>query len=398
MRMYLQFGWGMMALAKKLLNEWKNSGIILSPRDLEPDQLVRTAKEAQEAGAEVLFDPQCFAHDADHDRLTGHDYWKVYRANSTGALLSGSGVDAVLKELAVLARAMGVTRHILPGMLAERVDDDWLSLHEQVIERAHVSALKDAPLIATIAISNEALRDEEQVEAVVERAASWNVPAVYVVGETPGPYLVEDAGWMGNLLILTSGLKLAGKEVLVGYCSHQSLALATSNVDVIASGTWQNVRAFQPTKFYAPEDKQSRRTLWYYCPQALTEYKLQTLDLAKRLGVLQQMLAPSSYGSTYDEVLFAGADPSSTQWAEPRPFLHYLSCLRTQVGNSRRNTFAETLAAHRSQLDNAEALLRRWKPSGLSGGDRDFSDCLDVNRGALSLLEAARGAQLKRQW
>lgn len=399
MKLYLQFGFGMMAHANELLDRWRGGGVILSPRDLEATQLVRMASDARKARAEVLLDPQCYAHDADHQRLTRHDYWKIYQANSTAALLTGPGIDAVLQELARLATSLGVQRHILPGLLASEVNEDWLGYHEHVISRAKSGIFGDAPLIATIALSNEALRDEEQIEAVVERAANWDVDGFYVVGETPDPYLVEDAGWLGNLLILTAGLKLIDKQVIVGYCNHQLLALASANVDVIASGTWLNVRAFQPDKFYTPdEDKQSRRTVWYYCPQALSEYKIPTLDLAQRLGVLPEMTPPASLGSSYADVLFRGAAPSTTAWAEQSAFRHYLTSLHAQTAAARLSTYADTVATHQQALDSAERLLQRWKPRGVAGADRDFSNVLDANRGALALLEGARGAQLKRQW
>jgi hypothetical protein len=75
------------------------------------------------------------------------------------------------------------------------------------------------------------------------------VPGFYVIAETPSAYLVENPVWLANLLIV-SGLKLLGRSVLVGYCNHQMLGLAATKADVIASGTWLNVRAFPPEKFY----------------------------------------------------------------------------------------------------------------------------------------------------
>jgi len=110
-------------------------------------------------------------------------------------------------------------------------------------------------------LSSESVRDEGQIEAVVERAAEWPVAGFYLVAEVPGAYLVEDPIWLGNMLILASGLKLLGRTVLAGYSSHQMLGYAACNVDAMAAGTWLNVRRFATGKFYAPdEDDVSRRT------------------------------------------------------------------------------------------------------------------------------------------
>jgi len=274
MRLYLQFGYGMMEHTRALLDDWGEGGVILSPRDLTQEQLGRMATDTIERGCEPLLDPQCYARDADHHRLTAHSYWKVIADRSTGAFTGGPGTATLLAELAHLAATIGVRRHILPGCLTSQVDEDWFMMQESIMAEAP-RQFGDAPLLMTIALSADAMSSEEQVEAVVDRSRGWPVAGVYVVPETPSPYLVDSPTWLANLLLLTSGLKLNGKEVLVGYCSHQMLCLASANVDAVAAGTWLNVRAFPPDKFYqAEEESVSRRAVWYYCPHALSEYKI----------------------------------------------------------------------------------------------------------------------------
>jgi len=189
--LYLQFGYGMMDHTVSLLRAWGGGGVILSPRDLEQGQLIRVAGQARELGAEPLLDPQCYVRDADHARLTQHRYWQTYRASSTSNLLTGSGARDVIARLGELDRALGITRHILPGLLAQPVSNDWFRVQERFVE-AGIQEFGREPLISTIALSDEAVRDEAQVEAVIERAADWPVAGLYLVGEAPGGYLVED--------------------------------------------------------------------------------------------------------------------------------------------------------------------------------------------------------------
>ena len=61
-------------------------------------------------------------------------------------------------------------------------------------------------------------------------------------------------------------------------------------------------------------------------------------------------------------------------------------------------SFDETVNQHRSLLNVAEANLKKFRTSGVLGGDRDFSQILDINRSALTMLTHARGAQLRRVW
>jgi hypothetical protein len=397
MKFYLQFGHGMMAHCSALIGAGVGEGVILSPRDLTLRQLQEVANTTSRSKKSVIFDPQCYIRDADHPRLTEHTYWMAYKKTATSSILTEQGAAAVIAPLYAYNVALGTELVLLPGLMADAVTEDWLSLHRNIVEQAS-RLIEDRPIFATIALSTDATADEAQVEAVVEEASRWNVAGFYVVAQA-AKYLVEDINWLANLMILTAGLKLLGKKVIVGYSNHQSLCLATANVDVIASGTWLNVRAFDPAKFYIPdEDEISRRTTWYYCPQALSEYKLVFLDAARRNGILDDLRAADSLGSRFADPLFAGPAPTSVNWPEQIAFRHYLTCLNAQSIQARKSSFTETLDEHRRSLDLAESLLKRFRSKGVLGGDREFTQILDINRSAVTLLTQARGAQLRKAW
>ena len=397
MKLYLQFGYGMIKHCVALLADSVAEGVILSPRDLTLKQLVEVAQNTNGADKAVLFDPQCYIRDADHARLTQHNYWKIFKKTATNSILTSNGAAQIIAPLYAYNVALETDAVLLPGLMADAVTSDWLNLHRNIATEG-TRIITDRPVYSTIALSTDATADESQIEAVVEEAARWNVSGFYVVAQA-AKYLVEDINWLANLLILTAGLKLLGKKVIVGYSNHQSLCLAAANVDAIASGTWLNVRAFDPSKFYIPdEDEASRRTTWYYCPQALSEYKIVFLDAAKRTGILNAMSPPTILGSNFADPLFAGAAPTSVNWNEQPAFRHYLTCLNGQALQARKNSFDATVDLHRSLLDEAEANLKKFRANGVLGGDRDFTQILDINRSAITMLTHARGAQLRRVW
>jgi hypothetical protein len=68
------------------------------------------------------------------------------------------------------------------------------------------------------------------------------------------------------------------------------------------------------------------------------------------------------------------------------------------VLQARKNSFEETVNQYRSLLDEAESKLKYFRANGVLGGDRDFSQILDINRSAITMLTQARGAQLRRKW
>lgn len=387
----------MQAHSTDLLGRWGRGTVILSPRDLTPEQIPRFSGQTQRAGGQTLLDPQLYDPRADHHRLVGHEYWP--NDFDTGILLGGPPLQQLLVDLQRLNEAAGTSRYIIPGVYGDRVDADWLAVQESIASEA-AALYNDRPRLATVCLSAEALRFEDQVEEVLSASESWDVHGYYVVPEHPGgQYLVDDPLWLTNLLLLCSGLKLQGRSVIVGYSNHQMLALAAANVDAIASGTWLNVRSFPKDKFLqADEESTSRRAKWYYSPQSLSEYKITFLDMAHLAGVLPSMAPSPALACDYANVLFTGAQPSSTAYGEQGGFRHYLHCLQGQCSQARRATFRETVAGLQRVLDEAEQMIAFLHRHGVRGQDRDFKDIVDVNRAALSALEATRGFVLDRRW
>lgn len=398
MELYLQFGYGMMEHCRSLISAWGQGTVILSPRDLSDNQLRRLSKTVRELpNSASLLDPQFYLPHADHERLCSHDFWP--KAYSTGAFFGGPALNTLLKQLADLNREIGCAEMILPGLLAATIDDDWLNVQTLIIEEARSMDI-GLPLYPTIALSGDSVRSDSQVALLLEKADSWKADGYYVVCEHPkGNYLVDDANWLANVLDIVAGLRLARSKVILGYCNHQILIAAAAKVSAIASGTWMNVRSFPPEKFRSSYDEEiKQRSTWYYCPQALSEYKLPFLDIAQKMGILNLLSPPPQMDSEYVSALFSGGQPSTVGLTEQAAFRHYLTCLRVQTENAERSTFDETVQAHEQVLQEAESLLRTLTAAGIRGQQRDFSDIIDVNRAALSVLTRTRGPILRRFW
>ena len=398
MELYLQFGYGMMEHCRTLLRSWGGGRVILSPRDLTDDQLVRLGSDVLEIpGGDAILDPQFYLPHSDHEKLCNHAYWPTDYA--TTGFWQGPALSRLLASLRQLNTDIGCSRFLLPGLFATIVDDDWAETQRAVLEEARASN-DNASLISTIAISADAARDANQISSLIERAESWNAPAFYVVCEHPnGQYLVDDPNWLANVLDLSAGLRLGGSQVILGYCTHQMLLAGAAGVNAIASGTWMNVRSFPPEKFNATyEDEIRQRATWYYCPQALSEYKIPFLDIAHRLGLLNLMAPLPGFDGGYVTNLFSGAQPSTVGFGEQAAFRHYLHALHEQVRSINTESFDSAVADCESTLAKADTLLTRLRAANISGQLRDFSEIVDVNRAGLGLFSALRGAVMRRQW
>jgi hypothetical protein len=398
MELFLQFGYGMMEHCRHLISAWDGGTVVLSPRDMNDKQLHTLSSEIISVeGGRVLLDPQFYLPHADHERLCSHSYWPSNY--ETGAFFQGNALRDLLRALIDLNESIGASEIILPGLLATAVDDAWIETQRAVLDVGRDLA-SDHPVVTTIALDADTTRNQDHIAALLEAAPAWGADGFYIVCEHPnGDYLVRDPNWLANVLDLVAGLRLSGAKVILGYCNHQMLTASVVGANAICSGTWMNVRSFPPDKFRSSYDEEIRqRATWYYCPQALSEYKVPFLDIAQRQHLLARMAPTPELDGGYVRHLFEGPQPTTVGFSEQLAFRHYLHALRGQVRALQHTSYDEALTAQDTLLNEAETLLGALAVAGVRGQQRDFLDSVDVNRAALALVDSLRGPILRRQW
>lgn len=394
MELYLQFGYGMMDLSQELFELWGGGTAILSPRDLTPSQLPKIGEKLRNLNGRVLIDPQFYLPRADHHRLISHTYWPD---NYDTTAFDDSQSGRMHHDLLALNDDVGTSQIIIPGERAEVVDDLWLTSQRRFLDLA-IQTIAEELIIQTICLSSDAIRDNAQIGTLMDEIETRPVGCYYLVIERPGnAYIVDDPQWLANVLDLVAGIRKLGSKVIMGYSNHQQLILACAGTNAIASGTWMNVRSFFPDKFrQAHEEETKRRATWYYCPQALSEYTLSFLNIASRLGVVNEMY--SDPPTQYSQSLFLAPQPSASGWGERDAFCHYLTALNYQVQNSTQPTYEETINYHKQQLAQAEHILTFLHENDITGQARDFMEGLPASRAALTLLDRIHGPFLRRKW
>jgi hypothetical protein len=128
------------------------------------------------------------------------------------------------------------------------------------------------------------------------------------------------------------------------------------------------------------------------------EMKPEFLDIAFNRSILKSLAPLSEYNSSYANMLFSGAQPSTTNYNESISFRHYLSCLYRQCQLSTKSSFDETITYHKKTLSDAEKLIAFAHKHGVRGQRRDFEECIDVNLSAIDSFYADKGFLLKRLW
>lgn len=398
MELYLQFGHGMKQIAIDLSKEWKGTTAILSPRDISPEQLRAWKSGFDKAGVVTLFDPQFYYPKSNHPGLLKYRYWDdSFRTKLESNNAFEEDLIQIILEYNNIA---GCNSFIIPSAMY-KYDEDWIKRWRKQCEKL-VNATKkyvtDKEHILTLAFpENLLLQQEAEIESIIEEIEKFEVDGFYIVAYQPQKkYLVDTPMWLSNLLQICAAIKLSGKKVIVGYGNHQLLCLSAAGVDAMATGTYLNVRHF--FNKFEKDDVIQRKSIWYYYPSALSEYKMGFLDVAYNAGVLQQMKPTKDMDKGFVDLLFTGALPSATAFNETMAFKHYIHCVKVQMKSVSKETYQDTVTANEVMLETAMRRIEYMEKYGVYAQARSFKDIVDVNRAALQRLDKIRGFQLKQEW
>lgn len=388
-------GHGMQAMALELVRVWGKGNIIISPVNIQQSKVEDFAKKINSFGGNVLFDPQMFYPKEGHIKLQAYDYWLQEGVSIT----SEEGNKTINRELLRINKQIGSSQIILPGieMSEEQLNYGLQWMTESAI---YFSNKTDTPLLATLCLYPETIRNSSIIEVLVEHLKSIPVDGFYIIPHpSNNEYIVSDPLWVIGLMKLITCIRLCKKNVVIGYSNHQGLIYSLANVNGIASGTYMNTRSFVPAKFKSPKDDDIKhKSTWYYLPSAFSEYKATLLDVAKQRGFLDNFIPQGEFLNNYSSMLFKGALPSSTNYKETNSFKHYLYCLKLQCDMLTKSSYQETYDTYEFMLNNAENEIKDLKRRGISGQNRDFAPAIEANRVAMCANDEDYGLKLRFEW
>ena len=211
MELYLQLGHGMQTLSQELIKSWGKGNVIISPVNLQQDKLASFANKIHTCGGQVLFDPQMFYPKEGHIKLQAYDYWPSRGISIT----SQNGYETINRELLRINNEINSSHIILPGIeMQENQFHYGLDCMNQ--SAAYLSQKTDKPLLATLCLYPETIRNPIAIEGLVEQLKIIPVDGYYIIPHpSNNEYIVSDPSWVIGALKLFTCIKLAKKQVYV---------------------------------------------------------------------------------------------------------------------------------------------------------------------------------------
>jgi len=282
MKLYSQQGHSDGDKSRNGLEEGTIQGVVFSPRDLLPDSLRSRADELSRLSpsADLLLDPQFYVSlygDQPNARLGKLPEWPFFEVCRRSQLEASREVDRVLRAVLTVQQSLPLTALVAPGVF---IPQSFNSIEAVIAKnfvrqaRSVYAAMRDSrPLLATLAISRDALLQRHEFEAFLNDITLLDAPPdgfYLVVGgrssEARGDLYHADviAGWM----MLNQTLTVNGYTVVNGYSDFLTPFLGASGGHAGCTGWWTNLRLFSLDRF-VPEAEGGRLPIVRYASKLL---------------------------------------------------------------------------------------------------------------------------------
>lgn len=251
---YIQHGYGKSNKIDEVIARGKVDGVILSPGHEDSSTLEATAAAFIASNMDVLIDPQSYIYSTRpkgtlrfHAR-NGVDLSSMSWAGSATAVLADiSKVEDLGIRLGLNARV------IAPSPYHASFGDYWMPTALQYARTAG-SEWRSSEVLATIAISQDALSDWAIVEEWLDAATTLDVSGFYLVvsrSDTTYPPLPWNPLLLANLLRVIHTLSVVnGFEVIWGYADVDGLLGLGAGARGMAAGWSYSLRQFAISRYY----------------------------------------------------------------------------------------------------------------------------------------------------
>ena len=274
MSLWIQHGYGKSDRFDLLLPHHGIGGVILSPFDETPDQLMKTADTLQGHGVPIVIDPQTYVYSITPHRLGKHvehglDFDALSPAPSAGQ------IDRHVRSVGELNESMGTSYQIAPGCIIRTFGDGLSTLSLQFA----VTALEQGQgrVLASAIIDETALDEWPAIEGWLNSVSGIRrLSGVYVVvsRRVSGAYpYAWNQRRLTNLLRLVYALKLNDLFVLCGFLDSEGLACLVAGADGFASGWAIGRRTFIESR-WQPEQGGRRPVFRSFLPQILSPLRV----------------------------------------------------------------------------------------------------------------------------
>ena len=299
-------------------------GVVYSPRDISEANLNTGLEKIAKLSpkADRLFDPQfyaCFMASRGDSRLgkLAEEYQQYFRARVRSQLEREQAVNEDITRCLKFQSGLNVTAVISPNILIPRSFNSIEAvISKNFIRNAkaqHTKLKIKKPLLASLAISRNALTDKQELQEFLNELTMLEEPpdGFYLNIASSGPDTrseIFNADTIAAWMLINQSLSLNGFQVVNGFSDLMTPFLGASGAAAGCTGWFSNLRAFSMARF-APAAGGRLPVQRYLSAGLLNRITFSELDALR--DQLPGILNKLPLDSLYDKNL--GSEPQRNQ-------------------------------------------------------------------------------------
>ena len=353
MTILAQHGYGKSNKIEQGIEDGSIQGVILSPRDEQPMNLASFLSNIP-SNVERLVDPQLYAGailNARDGNLTKYPY---YKRNLTPASFSLVALRKFVEDALAWQNNLNVSAVVSPTVMVDSLSSRWAQIAMMLSQETVDQYGSSKPLLISLVIGEEALREVGQVDAWLDELTQLNVDGFYlVVRRLSEVYWQQyDPDVLASLLRVCYSLAEVNEyRVFVGYCDMMTLLLHAIGVTGTGAGWYSNLRQFGLRRFQ-PVTGGSQPRPRYTSRPLLNSIYMTELDVIYNSGRITDVLS----GTIYDDRFNSNVNPENVGWPASDAALHHWSVLSDITQAISGATVSDRLDSVRNLIGQALAL------------------------------------------
>ncbi len=340
------------------LKEGAIAGVVFSPRDEEPNDLLQLASSIRDdfADAILLMDPQVYASTVQTPRDRHLPEYPFYTGELRRAAFTTRFIAKTVKSCLDFQNPVPLTYLVSPSIAFATPDDGWSQIAFQFAEESieqHGGLKSKRPLLVSLVLDESALTSRASLDDLLDSLTTLDCAGFYIclirgAGTQYGPAMSTER--LANLLYMAYALATANDyEVIAGYADWIGLLLHSVGVKHCTTGWGLGLRQLQWSRFEQGGFGRQPKERYSSIP-LLNSVFLEELEACWRVKKIANVLS----GTSQDKP-FTMTNPLNVPWPQELSTLQHWEALSLVSRAITTRAQSNRMAYMRSRIDEARA-------------------------------------------
>ena len=353
MTILAQHGYAKSDKIQQGIDDGSVSGVIMSPRDEQPANFAAFLSALPE-DAERMADPQFYVGTILGARDGNLPQYAHYIPNLIPASFSPGAITQYVTNTLVWQSSLAVSAVLSPTVMVDTLNNRWAQIAMTLAQESVNQHNSETPLLISLVIGEEALRDVSLVDAWLDELTRMEVDGFYlVVRRSSEEYRQQyDPELLSSLLRVCYSLAEVNEyRVFVGYSDIVSLLLHSVGVTGTGAGWYATLRQFALRRFLPISGGRQPRPRYTSRP-LLNSIYVSELDAIYNAGQISSVLSDTSYDQRFSGI----TNPENVNWPPRDAAQHHWEVLNDLAGAVSCSTIGDRLDLARGLIGQAAIL------------------------------------------